>query len=229
MPAYSIAVDFPNGFRRRNLILEVAEDAGLSARTLSSLDVNGDVVTLTFDQALSGAEQTALDAVVAAHDPYPDDGLEFVPGGSRYLYQKMIFPIAFEVQYAKLALPRRTWRGVRIWLRSGGVSGALVRVGLYSHDKKKPKTKLASGSRVLVAGDDLKDVDVLFTTPVVAEDAKWIAVSVDSATPKFAGSDALHAKFHKIKFEATVDGVLPATANSGNGSGAIVFAALLEA
>jgi|SRR3990172_1297809 len=224
---YSKSTDFPNGLNRRNLIQDIDSDSTIT-QVHNSVDVDADIITITFATDLSPAEVTALDALIVSHDPYSDETLEIVPGGSRYIYQKQIFSVANEIQYARVILPNNTWRGVRLFLINGGSSGAVIRVGLYSHKVKKPKTKLIAGSRTLVAADDGKDLDVLFSAPFSASDANWIAVSSTSATPKFVGSDTLRAKFHAIRFETTIDGSLPTTATVANGNGAILFAALLS-
>lgn len=83
---YSIASDFTNGISLSVLGDEIEADETIT-KTLIKLGKFGDVVRIEFDFALSGAEQTALDAVVAAHVRDPaEDGID-VKGNGR-IYKK---------------------------------------------------------------------------------------------------------------------------------------------
>jgi hypothetical protein len=63
---YSIATDFQAGVQSDVLVSEI-KAAGIAAGLLSVATAK-DVCTITFQSALSGAEKTALDGVVSAHD-----------------------------------------------------------------------------------------------------------------------------------------------------------------
>lgn len=70
---YALAA-FPNGrVKARQLAKEIAATPALAGRVLEGISSDRASCFLTFDAALSGAETTALDAVVAAHQ-----GNEFV-------------------------------------------------------------------------------------------------------------------------------------------------------
>ncbi len=63
---YSIAGDFSSGFNLSQLAQEILEDVTITT-ALTRIDRRADVVDIVFATALSGGEQTALNAVVAAH------------------------------------------------------------------------------------------------------------------------------------------------------------------
>lgn len=66
MATYSIATDTANAkLDEDSLIVEIGNAAIVPA--IDDFTVVGDVITITFKAALSGAEQTTLDGVVAAH------------------------------------------------------------------------------------------------------------------------------------------------------------------
>lgn len=72
--SYSVANDTLSGdVNARGLHSEIASSSITIA--LDSVNVNGDVIDCVFKAALSGAEQTTLDGLVAAHDatPTPND------------------------------------------------------------------------------------------------------------------------------------------------------------
>jgi hypothetical protein len=69
---YSVSGDFPAGCCAGGLRQEVLDDAAITT-TLTDIKVTSDNCAINFESALSGAEETALDAVVAASsgDPAP--------------------------------------------------------------------------------------------------------------------------------------------------------------
>lgn len=67
---YTISVDFTNGVDPGQLHSEINAN-GTIVTTLNQVEAVGDTCNINFVSALSGAEQTALDAVVAAHNPLP--------------------------------------------------------------------------------------------------------------------------------------------------------------
>jgi len=68
---YSVSGDFPNSIVDNDRLWdEIIAEIAITA-TLESIVTIGDTCTITFDVALSGAEETALDNVVANHSGEP--------------------------------------------------------------------------------------------------------------------------------------------------------------
>ena len=69
---YSVSGDFPNQVVQQAVLNEEIEQSTIFT-LLIGLNVVGDVVTITFDSALSGPEMTTLDSIVANHQGIYDD------------------------------------------------------------------------------------------------------------------------------------------------------------
>jgi hypothetical protein len=65
---YSLSADFSNGICECFLHQQIVDEQAITT-TLDGVNVKGDDVGIVFDGTLSTEEETALDAVVAAHDP----------------------------------------------------------------------------------------------------------------------------------------------------------------
>ena len=76
---YSKSTDFGNQLAPGQLVDEIEAD-GTIVTNLLRIDVNADVVDIVFESTISGAEKTALDALVAAHVPAPTNNIFSVPG-----------------------------------------------------------------------------------------------------------------------------------------------------
>ncbi len=63
----SLSTDFSGSLREGQLDQEIFADSGIPPAMC--IEVDGDVVTIMFSSALSGAEQTVLDDIIAAHSP----------------------------------------------------------------------------------------------------------------------------------------------------------------
>ena len=74
---YSLSADFGNGLTPGKLVSEIQDDDGIS-RAVDRVEVNGDIVSIWFRDALEQAEVIELDAVVAAHVEDPDWGQQEV-------------------------------------------------------------------------------------------------------------------------------------------------------
>ena len=70
---YSLIIDFPVNQIDTNQFHNEVIAASLTPN-LIGIEINGDSVTIIFDAPLSGAEQTTLNAIVAAHIPVSDTG-----------------------------------------------------------------------------------------------------------------------------------------------------------
>lgn len=77
---FSVATDFTAGVQPTRLTAEIT--ASSIVTPLDHIDTSGDVCDLWFDAALSGADETTLAAVVAAHDGTPAPAVEFVASSS---------------------------------------------------------------------------------------------------------------------------------------------------
>ena len=66
----SKASDFSGQIRMGCLASEITASAEIT-KVLERMAVHGDMVTITFDSELSGAESAALDAVISSHDGAP--------------------------------------------------------------------------------------------------------------------------------------------------------------
>jgi hypothetical protein len=155
---------------------------------------------------------------------------ETVLGGGRTFYQGLVYPTAFEIQFARTRVFAGTYTKVRTFLVSGGAGGDTIRVGTYSNVSNDPNARQAQGSRVLVVEDNGEIVDVALDAPLVVETPTlfWISFSCTSAAPRFVGTmGGLRGKFHPVRFQTTADGILPVTATPLKTVGAIVFAALV--
>jgi hypothetical protein len=73
---YSLSSDFGGEIASSAFFDEIIADIGVTQNP-ESINVIGDVVTITFALALSGAEQTALDNLVAVHPAVCKSGIVF--------------------------------------------------------------------------------------------------------------------------------------------------------
>lgn len=78
---YSKASDFGGSIIPHRLEQEINDDVGI-APVVSYISTSGDVVDIVFPSTLSGAEITALNAVIAAHDSTPDPIVVIATSGS---------------------------------------------------------------------------------------------------------------------------------------------------
>ena len=157
-------------------------------------------------------------------------GGEYVLGAGRVFYRSQVLPVANEIQYCKTRVPAGSYSKIRLFLISGGASGATIRVGVFSDVNDDPASLQRSGSQVLVLGDNLNLLELSLGSLLVLSVPTliWIAASSTSALPKFIGTNGgLHGRFHPIRFQTTSDGVLPATATPTKTGGAILYAALI--
>lgn len=71
---YSLSVDFPNGINNNNLKNEIIQDVTIN-KQLGYITIIGSAnqVRIFFKSALSGPEQTALNAIVSNHNPFPEE------------------------------------------------------------------------------------------------------------------------------------------------------------
>jgi hypothetical protein len=81
---YSVSSDFPNQQVDSDSLTTEINDSSISSATLIYIEITGDVCDIWFDDPLSGADQTTLDGIVAAHTGNPDispksGGVVFVP------------------------------------------------------------------------------------------------------------------------------------------------------
>lgn len=65
---YSLSVDFPSGIANGQLYTEIDGNVGIT-QAVEAINVEGDVVTITFDADISIGEQTILNSIIAAHVP----------------------------------------------------------------------------------------------------------------------------------------------------------------
>jgi YD repeat-containing protein len=66
---FSVSGDFPTGRVRADLLQKQVNDDSAISVDCQHVTTNGDVCSVVFASALSGPQETALDAVVAAHNP----------------------------------------------------------------------------------------------------------------------------------------------------------------
>jgi len=76
---YSKSSDFGNQLAEGQFHAEIEADPGITT-TLLYVETVGDTVNVVFQSTISGSEQTALDAVVAAHTPDITNSIDTVPG-----------------------------------------------------------------------------------------------------------------------------------------------------
>jgi hypothetical protein len=67
----SLATDFGGSLDIAQFHDEIDEDSGIAPEIIR-IDLTGDVVDITFDAALSGAESTTLDGLISSHTPDND-------------------------------------------------------------------------------------------------------------------------------------------------------------
>jgi hypothetical protein len=81
--SYTVSVDFGGSIPKiTQLHSEISADVGITS-TLVGINSTGDTIDIIFESALSGGEQTTLDALVANHSadntPYMDNNFSFEP------------------------------------------------------------------------------------------------------------------------------------------------------
>lgn len=235
---YSISADMPDGIVSANKLHEEIEGSVITT-TLVNISVTGtDVLQITFADALSPGDKTILDGdtsapaggLLASHDPYFQE-VSYKPRDVGYDYLSQ--PVLDEVEYALIQAPTGDYAFMRVYLESGGASGATVRVGIYSDRGGEPYQKLAEGSKTISALDDDTLVDIDLVSPLVLTNSRklWLAFLATGFTtpiPQFISTDTRYGKFHNVRFEPTLDGLLPAFATPAKDVGTIAFVAMVE-
>jgi len=69
---YSLINDFGNNLELSSLHKDIVNESGITT-LLSGINLDEDVVTVTFDSSLTSGEQTTLDSLVSSHIPIPVD------------------------------------------------------------------------------------------------------------------------------------------------------------
>lgn len=237
---YSISSDMPEGLVNANRLHDEIEGSQI-ATALANISITGsDVLQITFADALSPADKTILDGdalapaggLLAAHDPH-DHEVSYKPRDVGYDYLSQ--PVLDEVEYTMVDAPTGTYAFMRVYLESGGSSGATVRVGIYSDKGGEPYQKLAEGSKTISALDDDSLVDIDLTAPFVLTNSRklWLAFLVTGFTtpvPQFISTDTRYGKFHNVRFEQvdTDGGLFPAVASPAKDVGTVAFVAMVE-
>ena len=132
---YSLSVDFTTNAIDTDQFTTQVNDSSITI-SLNGIEVEGDVVRIIFASALSGAEQTTLDALVTAHIPISDAG-SLDPTGSAITMMTLVNEVS-PTGSSYIEVGRFTWDDTRyINFRSGivifksritGVSGIDIQV-----------------------------------------------------------------------------------------------------
>lgn len=75
---YSLATDFPNHVVDEHTLMESIEGSSITSAEYRYLVTDGDAVYIWFDNPLSGADETTLDGLVAAHTGVPEENEQFI-------------------------------------------------------------------------------------------------------------------------------------------------------
>lgn len=236
--AYSISADMPAGKVNPSKLKREIE-ASQIATELERIDTDGDSLLIVFADALSVGDKTLLDGDAAA----PAAGLlavhDYARGlrllmGDEFDYQFASVPVANEVQFTLVEddVPVDSLGNVEVYVISQGASAGTLRVGIYSSLDGEPHQKLAEGALAFAPDQDepLEDalVKVAIAPLIQPGEPFFIAFLSTVGTITLLSTDDLVGAIHPIRFQQTLDGLLPAVASASSASATAIYAALVE-
>lgn len=225
---YTISSAFPSGKVDSDLLVSEIL-AGTFAPTLERVEVDqaGDSALVEFDVDLSGAEETELAGIVAAHDGRRTTAFFYGESGD---YIGEVRPVADEIQYVSVEVPAGSYG--RIWILPTRATGSpIVYAAIYSVAVDgKPLAKLQEGSRTLGVSDEYVKTPITVSSPVVLTSAGRLAIAVQVGIPqpRFAGTQGGIPGLHPFWFEDGTLGSLPSSPTVVTKMSPIMWAAITE-
>lgn len=235
---YSIQGDMPSGKVNTTKLAREVVKSSISTQ-LARIDTDEDVLLIVFADALSVQDKTTLDGdttapaggLLADHDH--TKGLRLLMG-DELDYQFVSVPVANEIQFVLVEddVPEDSFGKIEVYVISQGASAGTLRVGVYSAVDGEPHTKIAEGALSFAPDQDelLDDTLVKIAISPLAQPGEpfFLAFLSTVATIELLSTDDLVGAVHPIRFQQTLDGLLPAEASASNASATAIYAALVE-